>query len=358
MKNTFILFQRVGRPNYIIEDTRTGLQKSLKTSDRREAEKLLAAKNQALESPVLNLALAKAYISQSNPQMATRTWQDAMKEMSSHGNEDTQARYAREFKSAAFNVIRNKLIIETTSDDLKTVLKRGGAATNNFLRPLHNLVVGNQWVPMPIIGSKQWPQRPTKTNRGITIEEHQKIIAAEKNEERRHYYEMLWLIGSAQTDGAMLTAENVQERILSYKRRKTGVWAYLQIGKSLEELLKRLPQTGFLFPKIAQTNASARSAEFARRRRLLGLKGFSLHSYRYGWAERAYANGYNERFAQAALGHKSRAVHYGYARNASVVCPPLENITVGTITANSPVNDRYKGMPRLRPVEIPHALAA
>lgn len=34
---------------------------------------------------------------------------------------------------------------------------------------------------------------------------------------------------------------------------------------------------------------------------------------------------YPERFAQAALGHASRAVHYAYARKAHVVCPPLEN---------------------------------
>jgi len=38
----------------------------------------------------------------------------------------------------------------------------------------------------------------------------------------------------------------------------------------------------------------------------LGLKkGITLHSYRYAFAERAYASGYNEHFAQAALGHKT-----------------------------------------------------
>ena len=157
----------------------------------------------------MSLALGKFYISQSNPQMATRTWQDAMTELSSHGEEASQARYAREFKSAAFNIIRNKLIIETTSDDLKAVLKRGGASTTTFLRPLHNLVVGNQWVPMPILTSKQWPESSKKPKRGITTEEQGKILAAEQNEERRNYYELLWLVGAAQTDGAMLKAEDI-----------------------------------------------------------------------------------------------------------------------------------------------------
>ncbi len=360
MNSPYIIFQRRGRKNFLIEDTRTGLQKSLKTSDRREAEKLLAAKNQAQENPALNIALAKAYISQSNPLMATRTWQDAMSELSSHGAEDSQARYAREFKSSAYAIIRNKPIIETTSDDLKAVLKRGGAATNTFLRPLHNLVVGNQWVSMPILTSKQWPESSKKPKRGITTEEQGKILAAEQNEERRNYYELLWLVGAAQTDGAMLTAENIDwnNHVLSYKRRKTRVWAHLRIGESLEELLKRLPQQGFLFPKISQSNPSARAAEFCRRRRLLGLEGISLHSYRYGWAERAYASGYDERYAKAALGHKSSAVHHVYAKSAIVVCPPLENTPATIKLPESRVNKANRGTTWMPAPEIPEAFAA
>src|SRR6185312_1097157 len=88
--------------------------------------------------------------------------------------------------------------------------------------------------------------------------------------------------------------------------------------------LKKLPKQGFLFPTIAKSKDKHRSAEFSRRRKLLKLSGISLHSFRYAWAERAFAAGYPERFAQAALGHKSRAVHHIYAKAAKVVCPPLE----------------------------------
>jgi integrase len=56
----------------------------------------------------------------------------------------------------------------------------------------------------------------------------------------------------------------------------------------------------------------------------LGITGVSLHSYRYAWAERAYAAGYPERFAQAALGHSSKVIHRAYAKGAYVICPPLE----------------------------------
>jgi hypothetical protein len=99
--------------------------------------------------------------------------------------------------SAAFNIIREKPIIETTSEDLKVVLKRGGSAANNYLRRLHNLALGNNWIQWHIIGPKQWPKPEKKPKRAITIEEHKKIIVAEHNEERCHYYELLWLLGAA-----------------------------------------------------------------------------------------------------------------------------------------------------------------
>jgi hypothetical protein len=92
------------------------------------------------------MQLGKAYITHADPKMAMRTWQEAIDEMSSHGQELSQARYAREFKLTAYSIIRGKPIVETTSEDLKTVLKRCGAQTNNYLRRLHNLALGNGWI--------------------------------------------------------------------------------------------------------------------------------------------------------------------------------------------------------------------
>jgi integrase len=68
-----------------------------------------------------------------------------------------------------------------------------------------------------------------------------------------------------------------------------------------------------------------RATEFARACRRLMIKGITLHSYRYAWAERAKTCGYPERFAQEALGHNSKAVHRAYARKAQVVIPTLED---------------------------------
>ena len=41
------------------------------------------------------------------------------------------------------------------------------------------------------------------------------------------------------------------------------------------------------------------------------------------------ASGYPERFAKAALGHNSSAVHHAYARNATVTAPSLEQFERG-----------------------------
>jgi integrase len=53
--------------------------------------------------------------------------------------------------------------------------------------------------------------------------------------------------------------------------------------------------------------------------------GVTLHSYRYAWAERAKTAGYQERFAQEALGHNSKAVHRAYAKRALMKIPSLED---------------------------------
>jgi len=87
---------------------------------------------------------------------------------------------------------------------------------------------------------------------------------------------------------------------------KTSEQAQLAISKNMAKILEQLPTTGPLFPKISATTDNARSAEFYRRCKLLGIEGVSLHSYRYAWAERAKTCGYPERFAQAALGHNSK----------------------------------------------------
>jgi integrase len=352
MKAAYRMYRRKRSRAFYAQNNQTREQQSLHTKDETQAQKLLDAMNQGQQAASLNLELGKAFITHADPKMATRTWQEAMDELSSHGKPSSQSRCVRALKSRAFDIIRKRPISMTSGEELKAVLKRGGAATNNYLRRLHNLALDNGWIKWHIIAPKKWEKTAKRPKRGITLAEHQKIIAAEQNEERRHYYEMLWLIGAAQTDCALLTIEgNIDwsKRELSYQRQKTKERAFLQIGKELESLLNKLPKQGLLFPKIATLKDNDRAAEFYRRCKLLGIKGISLHSYRYAWAERAYSAGYEERFAQAALGHKSRAVHYAYAKRAVVVCPALET----GLNPNSPQ------LPQLTDSrQVPEAFAA
>jgi integrase len=205
-------------------------------------------------------------------------------------------------------------------------MKAGTCSTNHFLRRMHNLALGFGWLPWPAIAQKLWPKYTPQTRRAITWEEHQRILAAEKNLERRSYYELLWEVGGAQTDAARLTAEDIDWtfRTISFHRCKTESLVTLSIGQRLEEILKELPQVGSLFPRISRSTENARSAEFRRRCKLLNIEGISLHSYRYSWAERAKQAGMPERFAMASLGHNSKAVARAYAKKAHMKIPALD----------------------------------
>ena len=325
MKNKFWLCQR--GPVFYLLEVETGRRTSLRTTDRTAAEQILRAKNEVAGQPALALALGRVYFSAYNPQLTQRTWQVVVDEYCSRGQPQTQAMRRRKTRHQAFDRIRNQPLLETAAEDFLAVLQSSGVSVAAILRGLHNLALGLGWLPWPILAPQLWPPLRFKPKRAITREEHERILAAERNPERRFYYALLWEIGASQTDGALLTAANVdwETGTLSYRRQKTGSLACLTMGPRLEALLRSLPVNGPLFPHISATPANARSAEFYRRCKLLGITGVSLHSYRYSWAERAKQYGYAERFAQEALGHNSKAVHRAYARGAKVVLPSLEN---------------------------------
>ncbi|PYJ97653.1 MAG: hypothetical protein DME23_14380 [Verrucomicrobia bacterium] len=323
-------------------DSETGKRESLCTGDKEEAKRIIRAKNDAATQPAINISIARAYLVGTDPKLVERTWGFVMREFCSVKKESTRLRRERAIKSKAFNSIRNKRLVETTAEDFYTVLKSGGVFTHHILRCLHNLALGMGWVLAPVIPPKLWPKIEKKFKRAVTLQEHQRIVQSENNIERRHYYELLWEIGAAQTDAANLTAANIdwENRLLSYHRQKTGELCMLEIGPRLESLLKNLPSEGALFPRISQLPDRWRAAEFRRRCRVLKIEGISLHSYRYAWASRAKRVGMPERFAQSALGHASLAVHREYAREGVAICPSLENYEgklVSVHTAEKPL---------------------
>jgi integrase len=180
-----------------------------------------------------------------------------------------------------------------------------------FLRRIHNFAVDMNWLPWPLLPKKRWPKLNFKEKRAITWEAHQQIVAREPNAEMRLFYQLLWNLGGGQSDVANL-------------RAKTGTVSLLHFSASVVAILDELPKQGPLFPRLADMHEKHRAKEFNRRCKGLNITGLTLHSYRYAWAERAKSAGIPERFAQEALGHKSKAIHRAYSRRAQVSVPSLE----------------------------------
>ena len=71
----------------------------------------------------------------------------------------------------------------------------------------------------------------------------------------------------------------------------------IKFGKRIEEVLRRRPAKGPLFPYLCTVRSGDRATEFKQRCQRLGIKGVTLHSYRSGWAERTRRAHYPQRCA-------------------------------------------------------------
>jgi integrase len=325
MKSRYILFKRGGV--FYSEDTTTRKQTSLRTKDEAEAVILLNAKNESFRQPVLNLQIARTYLTACDPAMSARTWQHVMEQVLSTKKGTTQERWQTAIRDKAFDLIRHRKLIETAAEHFLEVLKCGSVSTNVFLRRAHNYAVGMQWLPWPVLPKFHWPPVQYREKRAITVEEHQKIIDRERNPATRAFYQLLWHLGGSQTDVATLTAEDIDwnDQTIAYQRRKTGVTSLISFGEEVAVILRTLPQVGQLFPALARIHERHRAKLFLKRLATVNVTGVSLHSYRYAWAERAKCAGYPERFAMQNLGQGSKAVHRAYSKKAQVKLPPLED---------------------------------
>ena len=325
MKERYRLFLRRKSVYYAFDNTTKNFE-SLKTKDKVEAERLLLALNEAGKQPAMNLGLARVYLRHSDPMVSQRTWQHVLDEIIKLKSGPTQYRWQTAAKEKAFDLVRHRLLIETQAEHLLEVLKKGTVSTNAYLRKVHNFAVDMNWLPATVIPRRQWPAIHYKDKRAITLAEHQKILAAEVNAERKTFYQLCWHLGASQGDIAALKGEDVDwaNTTVSFFRKKTGVPVLVHLGSQALNLLKDLPSEGPLFPYLSRVRAGDRATEFKQRCRQLKIEGVTLHSYRYAWAERAKIAGYPERFAQEALGHNSKAVHRAYAKRALVKIPSLE----------------------------------
>lgn len=337
MKNRFriVRYRRYGGVFYL-HDTETDLRWSLRTKDKARATELLVAKNEAAREPAFNLQKSRVYMAASDPGVAKRTWEDALTALitSKPDGSENRARLTRFSKEKALQPLLKVILLETRSEQVLNVLNAGHVSTNTFLRRLQNFCVGMNWLPWPVLPSKLWPRIKYRKKRAIKHEEHLKVIGREKNPERRAFYELCWHLGGSQSDVANLDAEDVNwaDNTVCYDRQKLASLdesdvkpPLITFGRKCAEVFLSLPKTGPLFPNLRKVKSKDRANEFRQRCHGLSIKGVSLHSYRYAWAERARKANYPRRQAEEALGHNSKAVHIAYAKRAQVTVASLED---------------------------------
>ena len=156
MKLRYRLFLRRKSVYYAFDDT-TKTFTSLKTKDKAEANRLLMAMNEAGKQPAMNLSLARVYLRHSDPLVTTRTWQNVLDEIIALKTGPTQARWKSAAKDKAFDLMRDRVLIETQAEHLLAALRAGTVSTNAFLRKVHNFAVDMSWLPAIIIPRRQWP---------------------------------------------------------------------------------------------------------------------------------------------------------------------------------------------------------
>jgi len=317
---------------FYCEDTNTGERKSLRTKDEAEAERLVHAKNEAERQPQLNRRMGMAYLSATDSDVVTRTWRVVMDDIIKDKKGSTLKRYQTALKDPAFKLIEAKVLVETQPADFMEVLRVGTVSTNVYLRRFQNHAVDMDWLAKRILPKKLFPDITHKDQRAITWDEHVRILEREGNPERRDFYDLCWYFGGSQSDIASLHAEDIDYTRpgFAYDRLKTSNMAGCRIGPKAWEVIQRRPQTGPLFPYLITVREADRATEFKQRCKGLGIKGVTLHSYRYAWAERSADNGYPERYAQRVLGQNSKMVHRAYAKKAQKQLPSLEEYEEAT----------------------------
>ncbi|MGH7971371.1 MAG: hypothetical protein ACREIC_21850 [Limisphaerales bacterium] len=324
MKNRYRVFLRPWGV-YYCEDLVTKKQETLKTRNKDEAFRLVAAKNENEDAPAFSLHLARVYWKAGDPAGATRTWQQVMDEIPKLKTDETRARWMVAIKDKALDSLRDLVVLQTQAEHFLKVLEKGSVSTNIYLRRIHNFALDMNWLPWPVLPKKRWPAVTFKKKRAITWDEHCLIVAREHNPERKAFYQLGWYTGASQTDLAFLEAGNIdwERQALSFTRKKTKTIAILRFDDTIAQVLRCLPAEGPLFPYLRTVRAGDRATEFKQRCDGLKIRGVTLHSYRYAWAQRARKAGYPERFAMENLGHNSKAVHWAYAGLAEVELPSL-----------------------------------
>ncbi len=85
----------------------------------------------------------------------------------------------------------------------------------------------------------------------------------------------------------------------------------IRFGPEVDAILETLPKTGSFFPYLATGQPGDRATEFKQRCARLGIKGVTLHSYRYAWVERAKMAGLSRTIRANGFGAQQQGVGAG-----------------------------------------------
>ena len=95
---------------FYCKDTVSGSRTSLKTKDRKTAEKLIRHKNEAVEQPHINRRIGLAYLSGADPELAKRTWKFVMEDIIKDKTGSTLHRYKTALKDQAYKSIQDTFV--------------------------------------------------------------------------------------------------------------------------------------------------------------------------------------------------------------------------------------------------------
>ena len=150
MKNRYRVFRRAWG-TYYCEDLLSKRQESLKTRNKDEAYRLVAAKNETEALPAFSLHLARVYWKAGDPAAAKRSSQHVMDEIPKLKKGVTKIRWLTAVKDKAMDSIRDRVVLETQAEHFLKVLENGSISTNIYLRRVHNFALDMSWLPWPVL---------------------------------------------------------------------------------------------------------------------------------------------------------------------------------------------------------------
>jgi len=167
------------RGNYFwSHDGETGKQETLRTKDKATALRLLHSKKEAYQQPILNLQIARTYLTASDPEIGKRTWQTVMNEIVLTKKDATRVRWDRAIKDKAFDLLRDRPLLETRAEHFLDSLRQGTVSTNVHLRKLHNFALDMNWLPWSVNNASLLLQDYVESERKVLQMAKQDIEAA------------------------------------------------------------------------------------------------------------------------------------------------------------------------------------